>query len=316
MVDRVLLKYLRQMYELESELYTLTRTIYVIQRPYYRNKHQLRSELFEEREYHNIVCTKLKGKEKLFVILGVFFIIFNTVGLIYGIYDYREFSFESNLFSFTIMGVFLLLGIILFRAGKKARYHRVKETYISNERFYKSESERIRKHNEEIHKAYEELDKIISDLYSLRTQKEHALRHMYSYNIVHQNYRNFYGISKLYHLLDTGICSTLDGRDGAYARMESEEIIENADIESHKECIAKNHMMKKAVSNTNMQLFLFNQENYYENVSSKSLLEDIKSRHDLNEFIKQCKRDDEEALRVSKEYTEYAKQHREPLMNI
>lgn len=76
---------------------------------------------------------------------------------------------------------------------------------------------------------------------------------LYSYNIIHKNYRNFYGMSKIYQLLDTGICDSLTGVTGAYSQMRTDQIIDNQEVnnELQKKILVSNQMMCTAMSQTN-----------------------------------------------------------------
>ena len=89
---------------------------------------------------------------------------------------------------------------------------------------------------------------------------EILLKKVYSKGIIHSKYRNFIAIAQIYEYLDTGRCSGLEGTNGAYNLFESElrqDIIINKldEIICRLEEIQRSmYYMTSAISHTNMLL--------------------------------------------------------------
>lgn len=144
------------------------------------------------------------------------------------------------------------------------------------------------------------------------TKKNETLQTMYEYNIIHRNYRNFYGVSKIYHLLDTGICNSLTGVEGAYSQMRTDQIIDNQkiSIQLQKELLTMNQMMYKAITQTNNLLTSFGNQMLIQHNSSEQLLKAIKDNVEMTNFMIQSGDSDRKALAQSAEYIAYAEQQK------
>lgn len=316
MADRVLLNYVEQVYTLECEQYTLTQMINILKSECLKKKNQLQVEqIIENSDYTKEINSELEGGEKISVVLGVIVILLTIFIFIYGLSVYEEYSDSSNTFSFTATGMMLLIGIALYKFGINMRDSRVQSAYNKKDEAYKhaqSQLNDIKKHNSEIRIACAKIENNINELEGMQSSKKSALQYMYDYDIIHKSYRNFYGISKIYHLLDTGICTSLTGVNGAYSQMRTDQIIDNQkiSIELQKSLLATNHMMYNAITKTNDLLGTMNQQMNMQNASNTRIWQDIRNDVKISNFLLQSGNDDRKALTVSAEYIAYAEKQK------
>jgi len=143
-------------------------------------------------------------------------------------------------------------------------------------------------------------------------EKNSILQKLYSYNIIHKNYRNFYGMSKIYQLLDTGICDSLTGVDGAYSQMRTDQIIDNQEVnnELQKKILVSNQMMCTAMSQTNRMLERISTQINTNNFDMQKMLGNIHSETEMTKFLAQSSKDNEDAIRASAEYIAYAEKEK------
>lgn len=316
MVDRTLLNYVEQVYTLESEHYTLAQMIDRLKQEYVLKKNRLQAEQLKgNNEYIVAVNSQYEGKEKVSVVLGVILIVFSVFALLYGIAVHGGYSFISNIFSFICVGVMLIIGIALYKSGKRMRDTRIEHAYNkkkeADERA-QSQLNDIKKRNNEIRTACAKLDETIKELERMLSEKNNALNYMYEYDIIHRSYRNFYGISKIYHLLDTGICDSLTGVNGAYSQMRTDQIIDNQkiSIELQQNILATNLLMYNAMQRTNDLLVTMNQQINLHNANNIQLLQDIRNNVEISNFLIQSGNDDRKALAASAEYLAYAEKQK------
>lgn len=143
-------------------------------------------------------------------------------------------------------------------------------------------------------------------------EKNSILQKLYSYNIIHKNYRNFYGMSKIYQLLDTGICDSLTGVTGAYSQMRMDQIIDNQEVnnELQKKILVSNQMMCAAMSQTNRMLERISTQINTNNFDMQKMLGNIHSETEMTKFLAQSSKDNEDAIRASTEYIAYAEKEK------
>ena len=143
-------------------------------------------------------------------------------------------------------------------------------------------------------------------------EKNSILQKLYSYNIIHKNYRNFYGMSKIYQLLDTGICDSLTGVTGAYSQMRTDQIIDNQEVnnELQKKILVSNQMMCTAMSQTNRMLERISTQINTNNFDMQKMLGNIHSETEMTKFLAQSSKDNEDAIRASAEYIAYAEKEK------
>ncbi len=156
------------------------------------------------------------------------------------------------------------------------------------------------------------MENIIKDLQSRLNNKSAILQSMYNCDIIHRSYRNFYGISKIYHLLDTGICDELTGVNGTYSQMRVDMIIDNQKI-THQllnDIKAQNQMMYSAIMQTNRMLDNMTHQIYVQGVNNAQLLRDINSNLEVSNFLQESANNDRRAIAASTEYLAYAEKQR------
>ena len=143
-------------------------------------------------------------------------------------------------------------------------------------------------------------------------EKNSILQKLYSYNIIHKNYRNFYGMSKIYQLLDTGICDSLTGVTGAYSQMRTDQIIDNQEVnnELQKKILASNQMMCAAMAQTNRMLERISTQINTNNFDMQKMLGNIHLETEMTKFLAQSSKDNEDAIRASAEYIAYAEKEK------
>ncbi len=172
--------------------------------------------------------------------------------------------------------------------------------------------ESIKKRNKDLKATCTQLEAAIREFEKFLSEKKQALQHMYDCDIIHRSYRNFYGISKIFHLLDTGICDSLTGVNGAYSQMRTDQIIDNQkiSIELQKSLLATNQMMYSAINRTNDLIGKMNQQINISNASNAQLLQDIRNNVEVSNFLIQSGNDDRKALAASVEYLAYAEKQK------
>ena len=311
MKDQTLLNYVEQVYTLESEQYTLTQMIEKLKKECSRKKSQLQVEkLIENSDCNYMISSELEGGEKVSVVLGVILMVFSIFVFVYGLFAYKEYSASSNAFSFIATGLTFVIGIALYKGGTHMRDDRVEAAYNKkNDAYERAQTQlnNVKKHNKEIHILCEKIEEIIKELEKVLSTKRSVLQSMYNYDIIHRSYRNFYGISKIYHLLDTGICDSLVGVNGAYSQMRTDQIIDNQkiSIELQKNLLVSNQMMYNAINKTNDLLEKMNQQMNIQNAGNTQLLQDIRDNVEVSNFLIQSGNSDRKAIAAFAEYQAY-----------
>lgn len=304
MADNVLLEYTKQVYTLESELYTLNQMREATNNGIMMNQNSIKKE-----ECNGYFSDLSGGYDRSFLsflggipllLIGVYFI----VVLIYGIILHDTSGWW----------LVLLLGLGSLWAGIYLTYFKYFRDVFFKIKVKKEKKNRIAAEIEKIHNKnmecqdnIEKLNDTKAKLNGYISEKEKALKTIYDYNIIHPSYRNFYGISKIYHLLDTGICEELTGINGAYSQMRLDQIIDNQriNIGIQQQILESNHMLYRAVANTNMLLGDIKNQN----ANSIEQLRDLNRSVDISNFLQESANDDLRALAQSASYLEYAQRN-------
>ena len=145
------------------------------------------------------------------------------------------------------------------------------------------------------------MDKEINPLIS---EKQNVLNKMYACGIIHPNYRNFYCISKIYELLDTGICDSLHGVNGAYSQLRMDQIIDNQKlmISNQQKLLASNYMLYDSMCKTNA---LVAQVVHKLDKNTQNLSK-ISDQLEMQRFLSESNATNINALRESTEYLKFA----------
>lgn len=297
MAKKVLLDYVGQVYTLESEHYALEKIIEKLQTIQEKSKEEWERRndeyIFLSREYNKISYNEDGKTEKVVIYLGFFFLI---VGLLT---EDKVIATIWYLLAFAI----LVVGIGSYKNMKEEAGE------IKYQMDYQmSMMEALNKECAKIKKRIFELQAEINDLERLKLEKKKVLNQLYEIDIIHKTYRNFYGISKIYHVLDTGICDTLTGINGAYSQMRMEQIIDNQriSIELQKELLTTNQMMYVAINKTNVLLDGISAEISELSNNNRSLIDVLKNNLEVSNFLMQSSKNDIAAIRSATEYIAYA----------
>lgn len=302
MVDKMLLSYVNQMYILESELYSLCQIKSSLENERTVQMNRIQDEKFSyslPRHSNTNIGEYVKGTLVLF--LGIL-----VVG---GGYVQPE---EMAKIVIYIIGAYILLSGIAILGG--AVSEDLADSKRQQDMIEKEEArqKKILRENNKIRINCKKLTEGIQVIDAHIKEKNSILQKLYSYNIIHKNYRNFYGMSKIYQLLDTGICDSLTGVTGAYSQMRTDQIIDNQEVnnELQKKILVSNQMMCTAMSQTNRMLERISTQINTNNFDMQKMLGNIHSETEMTKFLAQSSKDNEDAIRASAEYIAYAEKEK------
>lgn len=302
MVDKMLLSYVNQMYILESELYSLCQIKSSLENERTVQMNRIQDEKFSyslPRHSNTNIGEYVKGTLVLF--LGIL-----VVG---GGYVQPE---EMAKIVIYIIGGYILLSGIAILGG--AVSEDLADSKRQQDMIEKEEArqKKILRENNKIRINCKKLTEGIQVIDAHIKEKNSILQKLYSYNIIHKNYRNFYGMSKIYQLLDTGICDSLTGVTGAYSQMRTDQIIDNQEVnnELQKKILVSNQMICTAMSQTNRMLERISTQINTNNFDMQKMLGNIHSETEMTKFLAQSSKDNEDAIRASAEYIAYAEKEK------
>ncbi len=302
MVDKMLLSYVNQMYILESELYSLCQIKSSLENERTVQMNRIQDEKFSyslPRHSNTNIGEYVKGTLVLF--LGIL-----VVG---GGYVQPE---EMAKIVIYIIGGYILLSGIAILGGAVSEV--LADSKRQQDMIEKEEArqKKILRENNKIRINCKKLTEGIQVIDAHIKEKNSILQKLYSYNIIHKNYRNFYGMSKIYQLLDTGICDSLTGVTGAYSQMRTDQIIDNQEVnnELQKKILVSNQMMCTAMSQTNRMLERISTQINTNNFDMQKMLGNIHSETEMTKFLAQSSKDNEDAIRASAEYIAYAEKEK------
>ena len=302
MVDKMLLSYVNQMYILESELYSLRQIKSSLENERAVQMNRIQDEKFSyslPRHSNTNIGEYVKGTLVLF--LGIL-----VVGG-----GYVQPEEMAKIVIYIIGGYILLSGIAILGdavsedlADSKRQQDMIEKEEARQKKIIR-ENNKIRINCKKLTEGIQVIDAHIKD-------KNSILQKLYSYNIIHKNYRNFYGMSKIYQLLDTGICDSLTGVTGAYSQMRTDQIIDNQEVnnELQKKILASNQMMCAAMAQTNRMLERISTQINTNNFDMQKMLGNIHLETEMTKFLAQSSKDNEDAIRASAEYIAYAEKEK------
>ena len=302
MVDKMLLSYVNQMYILESELYSLC---------------QIKSSLENERtvQMNRIQDEKFSYSLPRHSNTNIGEYVKGTLVLFWGILvvggGYVQPEEMAKIVIYIIGGYILLSGIAILggAVSEDLADSKRQQDMIEKE---EARQKKILRENNKIRINCKKLTEGIQVIDAHIKEKNSILQKLYSYNIIHKNYRNFYGMSKIYQLLDTGICDSLTGVTGAYSQMRTDQIIDNQEVnnELQKKILVSNQMMCTAMSQTNRMLERISTQINTNNFDMQKMLGNIHSETEMTKFLAQSSKDNEDAIRASAEYIAYAEKEK------
>ena len=298
MVDKMLLSYVNQMYILESELYSLRQIKSSLENERAVQMNRIQDEKFSyslPRHSNTNIGEYVKGTLVLF--LGIL-----VVGG-----GYVQPEEMAKIVIYIIGGYILLSGIAILgdAVSEDLADSKRQQDMIEKE---EARQKKIIRENNKIRINCKKLTEGIQVIDAHIKEKNSILQKLYSYNIIHKNYRNFYGMSKIYQLLDTGICDSLTGVTGAYSQMRTDQIIDNQEVnnELQKKILASNQMMCAAMAQTNRMLERISTQINTNNFDMQKMLGNIHLETEMTKFLAQSSKDNEDAIRASAEYIAYA----------
>ena len=302
MVDKMLLSYVNQMYILESELYSLRQIKSSLENERAVQMNRIQDEKFSyslPRHSNTNIGEYVKGTLVLF--LGIL-----VVGG-----GYVQPEEMAKIVIYIIGGYILLSGIAILgdAVSEDLADSKRQQDMIEKE---EARQKKILRENNKIRINCKKLTEGIQVIDTHIKEKNSILQKLYSYNIIHKNYRNFYGMSKIYQLLDTGICDSLTGVTGAYSQMRTDQIIDNQEVnnELQKKILASNQMMCAAMAQTNRMLERISTQINTNNFDMQKMLGNIHLETEMTKFLAQSSKDNEDAIRASAEYIAYAEKEK------
>ena len=278
MVDKMLLSYVNQMYILESELYSLCQIKSSLENERTVQMNRIQDEKFSyslPRHSNTNIGEYVKGTLVLF--LGIL-----VVG---GGYVQPE---EMAKIVIYIIGGYILLSGIAILGG--AVSEDLADSKRQQDMIEKEEArqKKILRENNKIRINCKKLTEGIQVIDAHIKEKNSILQKLYSYNIIHKNYRNFYGMSKIYQLLDN----------------------QEVNNELQKKILVSNQMMCTAMSQTNRMLERISTQINTNNFDMQKMLGNIHSETEMTKFLAQSSKDNEDAIRASAEYIAYAEKEK------
>lgn len=302
MVDKMLLSYVNQMYILESELYSLRQIKSSLENERAVQMNRIQDEKFSyslPRHSNTNIGEYVKGTLVLF--LGIL-----VVGG-----GYVQPEEMAKIVIYIIGGYILLSGIAILgdAVSEDLADSKRQQDMIEKE---EARQKKIIRENNKIRINCKKLTEGIQVIDAHIKEKNSILQKLYSYNIIHKNYRNFYGMSKIYQLLDTGICDSLTGVTGAYSQMRTDQIIDNQEVnnELQKKILASNQMMCAAMAQTNRMLERISTQINTNNFDMQKMLGNIHLETEMTKFLAQSSKDNEDGIRASAEYIAYAEKEK------
>ncbi len=152
------------------------------------------------------------------------------------------------------IGLFLFISIIISSVVGMNTTLKFKENYSYGSKKWRE----IEKQNREIKEENEKqrrwdnhqlrlIPQEVSLLKENLSKAKSLLWDYYRIDILHEDYQNMVAVCSIYHYLDSGICTELTGRDGAYSRFE-EEKFKNIIISKLDEIVRKLDQIQKTQS--------------------------------------------------------------------
>ena len=294
MADVQLMKYLRQVLELEQQRYTLHATKEMLYVEFEKILNSKKVEYVFKEKFRDVYRKVKAGtvyRAMGVILIGLLPIL--TIGL--------ATQWTTVMWLWFIVVVLIpirFFGFMIYAAIKCRNLNEGKN----------KELKAIIAHNKDIDILSQKCEAEIMKLSARESAKNEALRKIYSCGILHENYRNFYCVAKIYELLDTGICDGLYGVNGAYSQMRLSQVIDaqKISIQQQRELINTNRMMYNSLQESNQMLNgIFNHTN-----SLQQKIDDLESKVEMRNFMSQSNDADMRAIRDSVEYLSFAEKQR------
>lgn len=242
-------EYLRDVYELESTLYSLN--------AFYNMLVETKSKIGAT---HDIPLKRFKSdfedSDGGFLVIGEF------IGIIIGEILVFCLSNEKQAWNKFIMGLIngaviglLVFGIIilLIRRSDEKEYKKIEK----ENRTIQLQNE---KNHEKIRWKIKQIECEMNNVTNTYNKTWNILQSYYALDIIYKKYRSFVAISSIYEYFESGICTTLTGYEGAYNLFENEArqnmiITKLDDIIRHLDRIEQNqYMLYSAIKECNERI--------------------------------------------------------------
>lgn len=162
--------------------------------------------------------------------------------------------FYSDIIWVGVVAFIMLYGIwyaFVFWILDSERKRKNREIQIRNDRVQADYEEAVRKEDRRLEIENLQKQVLACDISNFEIDRDicsRTLEDLYACNILHSKYRNFVAVASFYDYFDTGRCTSLEGRSGAYATYELEsrldKIISRLDqVLSELERIKQNQLM-------------------------------------------------------------------------
>lgn len=314
MADHILMDYIRLVFNSERDLFVLK----AIKQKLYDEKEKLRGSLESEildYEPDSIYYGYYEEEKQYFKVGAVIIAIAFLIGIIVA-------KKANILVGIAISIVGIVAGAVSIKLGKDKRNGRIKFGSDSNEAKRSAAEYELSKRIARNKTRRTDISRLNDDEVAINkyiVSKEEAIKEVYSVGIIHEKYRNLYSITKIFDLLDTGICNELVGVNGAYAQMRLDQIIDNQNISIHiqSEILKSNMALSNEIRRTNALLsnisssmtIGFSEINQSINDSNQALSA-ISNNVEMNKFIADNITHNIEAMNSSVKYLEYAEHQR------
>ena len=211
-------EYLGMAANLEKEVYTQDRVIALLEyrlsgllgyRQYAKPVYKESAPGYYDDTAGMIAFMCLPGAALLFVI-----------GLL--LYDFRDFFWEVAIFA----GVVGLIAYLISKMNQAdARHSAEKEAKKNYDAALKAynlavEQDKLRVQRELPRKTL--LQEQLKEIKAANQKTRATLQALYNKNVIHKNYRGLIPICSLYGYFDTGVCTQLEGHEGAYNKYDTE----------------------------------------------------------------------------------------------
>lgn len=197
-----LIIYLKNVFELEKQLYGIRQTTCSIMENKFVARNVPKPQMYSHKKYAIGFAVS--------VLIIICFVFMNISSV------FVDFFFSGiNFFGITELPmaiVFSLIGAVLGLCY--AEYSNGKLLEVHNQKIRNAELEAKSKNDI--------LDNVISKIRDIERETESVLYHVYSSDIIHHKYRNIVAIAAIYEYLDTNRCERLEGKGGAYDTYEND----------------------------------------------------------------------------------------------
>ena len=294
-------EYLGMVVELENEVYTQNRVIaslaYKLSAlPGYRQ--------YTKPVYNKVTLSHNDGGTAdmvAFMCLPGAVLLF-VLGLI--LHFFREFFWEIAVFALIVGLIALAISMVNAAEAQHSADAQSKKNYDNAVKAYNEavKLEKLRVQRELPRKTL--LQKQLKEMKDANQKTKATLEKLYEKNIIHKNYRGLIPVCSLYGYFDTGVCTQLEGHEGAYNKYDTESrldqiIIKMDQVIKHLEEIKEiQWMLYDAVEESNCKVgqlinnceHLSNQLNgiQAQGAELNARVERLQTTSDLNLYVNAC----------------------------